>query len=88
MSYLNPLKKDYFRSLITKDPQYLVSKQKLMQPIPDFSRLGESLKVTKKGNWLTEMVREHSFMRGVEAASDVSDSSSSSSGEKYFTKSL
>lgn len=53
----------HFRHLITRDENFMLNKQKVMQPVLDSTTM-DNLKVTRKkrGNWFTNMIRQESCL--------------------------
>jgi hypothetical protein len=53
-----------FRQLLTKDPNFVVNKQKLMQPVFDPESRDQVNMRSAKGNWLTQLIGRESTYEG------------------------
>ena len=57
---LDHIRQNYFRTLMSKDPNYIMSKQRMMQPVFDFSKR-KQVNLKAKNNFLVKIIQRDSM---------------------------
>ena len=53
---IDKIRQNYFRTLMSKDPNYIMNKQRMMQPVYDYSKK-KTVNLKAKNNFLAKIIQ-------------------------------